>query len=53
MSATAGMLVGIPIGTVVGALIKTERWEKVPMDIVRVSVVPRGGGVTVGISIAY
>jgi hypothetical protein len=46
MSATAGMLVGIPLGTLLGALIKTERW-------VQVSVAPRGGGVTLGVSVPY
>ena len=49
----AGMLIGMPLGTITGALIKTERWEKVPMEAVRVSVVSRGGGVAVRVSIAY
>jgi hypothetical protein len=53
MTGATGMLIGIPLGALTGALIKTERWENVPMEIVRVSVLPQGGGVTVGMSIGF
>ncbi len=53
MTGAAGMLIGVPLGTLVGALIKTERWENVPMEVVRVSIVPQASGLTLGISVSY
>jgi hypothetical protein len=38
----------------VGALIKTDRWEEVPLDRLRVSFAPkRDGRFTVGFRIAF
>jgi len=44
---------GLVIGTVVGALTKTERWEEVPLDRLRVSFAPRREGVALGLSIRF
>ena len=46
----AGALVGAPVG----ALINTDRWEEVPLDQLRVSVVPqRDGRFAVGLSVRF
>ena len=37
-------LPGLLVGTVVGALSKTDRWEAVPLDRIRVSFTPLGNG---------
>ena len=44
---------GLVIGTVAGALIKTDRWEEVPLDRVRVSLAPTRDGVSLGMRIAF
>ena len=49
----AGLIVGAFTGATVGALIKTDRWEEIPLDQFRVSVVPQHDGVALGISIAF
>lgn len=46
-------LLGGTVGAVTGAFIKTDRWEEMPLDGLRVSVAPRPGGVALGISIAF
>ena len=57
--AVAGAAVGIgAVGAVVGALAgaftKTDRWEEVPLDRLRVSFVPqRDGGFGVGLSVSF
>jgi hypothetical protein len=35
---------GTLVGAVTGAFVRTERWRDVPLDRVRMSVVPRSGG---------
>ena len=45
---------GAMVGIVVGALIKTERWEEVPFDQLRVSFVPqRDGRLGIGLSVRF
>lgn len=46
-------VLGAGVGALIGAFIKTERWEQVPIRNLRLSVTPRRGGVTLGISVAY
>jgi hypothetical protein len=48
-----GGVAGGLLGAGVGALIKTDRWEEVPLDRLRVSLVPRREGVALGISLAF
>ncbi len=45
--AILGSLAGGVIGGVVGATGPSERWETVPLDQIRVSLEPRGGGLEV------
>ena len=45
--AILGGLAGGVIGGVVGATGPSERWETVPLDQIRVSLTPRGGGLEV------
>jgi hypothetical protein len=40
-------------GVVIGALIKTDTWEEVPLEGLRVSIAPRGGGVGVGVRLSF
>jgi len=54
LAAVAGALVGAGVGAVVGYLIKTDRWEQVSLDRVRVSFAPqRDGGFALGLSVAF
>jgi len=42
------------LGAVIGALIKTDRWEEVPLDALRVSFVPqRDGRFGLGMSVRF
>jgi len=45
--------VGLLIGTVAGALSKTDKWEEVPLDRLQVSIVPTRNGFGVGARIAF
>ncbi len=50
----AGAAVGAGLGVIVGALIKTKRWEDVPLDQLRVSFVPqRDGRFGLGLSVRF
>jgi hypothetical protein len=40
-------------GVVIGALIKTDTWEEVPLEGLRVSIAPRGGGVGLGVHLEF
>lgn len=45
---------GLLVGAVAGAFIKTDRWEEVPLDRLRVSVVPqRDGRFGLGLSLRF
>jgi hypothetical protein len=44
---------GALIGAGIGALIKTDKWEEVPLDGLRVSIATRGGGVGVGVRLSF
>lgn len=47
-----GVAVGAGIGALIGSAIKTDRWEEVPLDRLRVTIVPqRRGGFVVSASI--
>jgi hypothetical protein len=55
-AAVGGLVVGAAGGLVglgIGALSKTERWEEVPLDRLRVSVVPQRGGFGIGARIVF
>ncbi len=47
---TAFAILAVPptiVGAIIGALIKVDRWETVPLNRIRVSLTPRGGGLEV------
>jgi hypothetical protein len=45
---------GAIVGSVVGALVKSERWEEVPLDRLRVSIAPqRDGRFALGMSVVF
>ncbi len=48
-----GVVVGAAVGTVIALVKRSENWEPVPLDQLRVSIVPRRDGVALGISIAF
>jgi len=50
----AGAVVGAGAGVLIGALVKTERWDKVDFPRIRVGVSPqRGGGLAVALSMRF
>jgi hypothetical protein len=48
-----GSVVGAGLGTVIGAFIKTDRWEEVRLDRLRVSFAPQRDGFAFGVSFAF
>ncbi len=47
-------VVGALVGLGIGALLKSERWEEVPLDRLRVNIVPlRDGRFALGLSVAF
>ena len=52
-----GVLIGAPagalLGGVVGLLIRSDRWAEVPLDRVRVGVLPQPDGLGIGASISF
>ncbi len=48
-----GALGGVLIGAVIGSFIQTDRWETVPLDRIRVSLTPRGGGLEVSAKFVF
>jgi hypothetical protein len=48
-----GAVSGALVGLIVGGLIKTDKWEKVPLERLRVSVVAQRNGFGLGASIAF
>ncbi len=54
IAATGLGLAGALVGGLVGSQIKTERWEEVPLDRLRVSIVPlRDGRFALGLSVEF
>ena len=53
LAAAGGAVVGLLVGTTAGLLIKTDRWEEVPLDQIRVSFMPQRDGFALGISVAF
>ena len=51
--AGVGVLAGGLLGAGVGALIKTDRWEEVSLEGLRMSVLPRRDGVTLAVAVAF
>jgi len=49
----AGAVSGALVGLIVGGLIKTDKWEKVSLERLRVSVVAQRNGFGLGASIAF
>jgi hypothetical protein len=52
-----GVVIGAPagalLGGVVGALIRSDRWKEIPLDRVRMGVVPQHDGLGIGASITF
>lgn len=48
-----GAVAGFSVGALVGSVWKRDRWEEVPLDDLRVSVVPVRNGVGLGASVAF
>lgn len=48
-----GAGVGLLAGLVMGSLIKTDKWEEVPLEGLRVSVGPEQGSFGIGLSVAF
>ncbi len=48
-----GAGVGALVGALIGATRKTDRWETVPLDRIRVSLTPRGGGLEVSAKFVF
>jgi hypothetical protein len=49
-----GVLLGAGLGAITGAFIKTERWEEVPLDRLRVSFAPkRDGRFALGMTVSF
>ena len=54
LAAVAGALLGAGVGAVVGYFIKTDRWEEISLDRLRVSFAPqRDGGFVLGLSVEF
>ncbi len=54
--AAGALLLAVPgalIGAGIGALIKTDRWEEVPLDRLSVSFAPRRAGYALGLSVSF
>ena len=49
----AGGIGGILVGSLTGWAIKTDRWEEVPLDRLRVSFVPQRDGASFGLRIVF
>lgn len=47
-----GGLAGAGLGAIVGGLIRTERWQRIPFDRVRVSLTPQAG-MRLGLALAF
>jgi hypothetical protein len=53
VGATLGPMRGAAVGAGVGALIKTNRWEEVPLDRIRVSFAQKRDGLALGLSVSF
>ncbi|SRR6266566_692982 len=52
LAVTTGLLLGLP-GLVIGALIRSEDWERVPLPRLSVGAGPGRRGVTVGLAVRF
>lgn len=52
-AAVLGGLAGIGVGVLVGSVLKVDRWEEVPLDRLRVSIMPQRHGLSVGVSVKF
>ena len=51
-AATAlGVVSGAAVGALIGAIVKTEKWERMPLEDIRLQIQPKTDGVAVGVSI--
>ncbi len=51
-----GLLLALPtagLGALIGLTIKVERWKTVPLDRIRVGLIPRGGGLEVSAKFVF
>ena len=47
-------IVGAGVGAIIGGIIRTDRWEKVPVDRIRLGFAPqRDGGAVISASLAF
>ncbi|MFC1639848.1 hypothetical protein ACFL3B_03680 [Gemmatimonadota bacterium] len=53
MGILTGAVLGGVVGGAVGALIKTDRWEEVPLDRLRVSFAPQRDGFALGLTYRF
>ena len=52
--AGVGLATGTALGAAVGSVVRTDRWQRVPLPEARVSVIPqRGGGIGVALSFRF
>ena len=51
--AVPGALLGFGIGAAIGSGIRSQSWETVPLDRIRVSLTPRGGGLEVSAKFVF
>ena len=49
----AVFLGSVTLGVIIGAAVKTESWQDVPLDRIRVSLTPRGGGLAVSAKFVF
>ena len=53
LSAIVFGAIGAGTGAVIGSFIKVDRWETVPLDRIRISLTPRGGGLEVSAKFVF
>ena len=50
--AALGGVAGAGLGAIIGALVRTERWQDVPVERLRVGLAPQGG-IKFGLFVAF
>jgi hypothetical protein len=53
VSGGGGAVIGAIFGALIGSQIKSDRWEDVPLNRVRVNVVPSGGPLRLGFTLVF